>query len=124
VLSNGAAVADVNMDFNRKTFEKLLLKHGKSNQEIAKEINDFVLVLMYSSTLFGSYDWVAFCWLFGKMINLPKHLPRYCRDLKQILDDKAEALAMRKLTKVEITRYGPMKMLSRLKSHRDYPKNK
>jgi hypothetical protein len=30
VLSNGAAVADVNMDFNRKTFEKLLLKHGKS----------------------------------------------------------------------------------------------
>jgi hypothetical protein len=29
------------------------------------------------------------------MINLPKHLPRYCRDLKQILDDKAEALAMR-----------------------------
>jgi hypothetical protein len=96
VLSNGAAVADVNMDFNRKTFEKLLLKHGKSNQEIAKEINDFVLVLMYSSTLFGSYDWVAFCWLFGKMINLPKHLPRYCRDLKQILDDKAEALAMRK----------------------------
>jgi hypothetical protein len=46
VLSNGAAVADVNMDFNRKTFEKLLLKHGKSNQEIAKEINDFVLVLI------------------------------------------------------------------------------
>jgi hypothetical protein len=31
----------------------------------------------------------------GWMINLPKHLPRYCRDLKQILDDKAEALAMR-----------------------------
>jgi hypothetical protein len=36
-------------------------------------------------------DWVA-CWLFGKMINFTKkHLPRYCRDLKQILDDKAEA---------------------------------
>jgi hypothetical protein len=30
MLSSGAAVADVNMDFNRKTFEKLLLKHGKS----------------------------------------------------------------------------------------------
>jgi hypothetical protein len=41
------------------------------------------------------------------MINLPKHLPRYCRDLKQILDDKAEALAMR--IALEITRYGPMK---------------
>jgi hypothetical protein len=36
-----------------------------------------------------------------------KHLPRYCRDLKQILDDKAEALAMR--IAYEITRYGPMK---------------
>jgi hypothetical protein len=57
------------------------------------------------------------------MINLPKHLPRYCRDLKQILDDKAEALAMR-IAYEKITRYGPMKMLSRLKSHRDYQKNK
>jgi hypothetical protein len=59
VLSNGAAVADVNMDFNRKTFEKLLLKHGKSNQEIAKEINDFVLVLMYSSTLTLKLWWLS-----------------------------------------------------------------
>jgi hypothetical protein len=90
VLSNGAAVADVNMDFNR--LSKITAQARKSNQEIAKEINDFCSgpnVQFYS--YFGSYDWVAFCWLFGKMINLPKHLPRYCRDLKQILDDKAEA---------------------------------
>jgi hypothetical protein len=39
VLSNGAAVADVNMDFNRKTFENYCSR--KINQEIAKEINDF-----------------------------------------------------------------------------------
>jgi hypothetical protein len=58
------------------------------------------------------------------MINLPKHLPRYCRDLKQILDDKAEALAMRIAYEMEITRYGPMKMLSRLKSHRITQKKK
>jgi hypothetical protein len=32
-----------------------------------------------------------------------KHLPRYCRDLKQILDDKAEALAMRIAYESEIT---------------------
>jgi hypothetical protein len=45
-------VADVNMDFNRKTFEENYCSSTeKSNQEIAKEINDFVLVLMYSSTL-------------------------------------------------------------------------
>jgi hypothetical protein len=95
VLSNGAAVADVNMDFNRKTFEKLLLKHGKSNQEIAKEINDFCSgpnVQFYS--YFGSYDWVVSVG-YLEDDQFTKHLPRYCRDLKQILDDKAEALAMR-----------------------------
>jgi hypothetical protein len=48
------------------------------------------------------------------MINLPKHLPRYCRDLKQILDDKAEALAMR-IAYESGNRYGPMKMLADLK---------
>jgi hypothetical protein len=43
------------------------------------------------------------------MINLPKHLPRYCRDLKQILDDKAEALAMRIAYESGNHTYGPMK---------------
>lgn len=32
------------------------------------------------------YDWVAFCWIFGKMIDLPESFPRYCRDLKQVGD--------------------------------------
>jgi hypothetical protein len=48
---------------------------------------------MYSSTLTGSYDW----WLsvgYWKDDQFTKTLARYCRDLKQILDDKAEALAM------------------------------
>jgi hypothetical protein len=31
---------------------------------------------------FASYDWVAFAQLFGKMINLPKHFPKFVRDLK------------------------------------------
>lgn len=35
---------------------------------------------------YSDYDWVAFCWLFGKMIDLPKHFPMYCIDLKQMLD--------------------------------------
>jgi hypothetical protein len=58
VLSNGAAVADVNMDFNR--LSKITAQARKSNQEIAKEINDFCSgpnVQFYS--YFGSYDWVA-----------------------------------------------------------------
>lgn len=36
---------------------------------------------------YADYDWVAFCWLFGAMIDLPKGWPMYCRDLKQVADD-------------------------------------
>ena len=31
---------------------------------------------------FASYDWVIFCQLWGEMINLPKHFPKFVRDLK------------------------------------------
>jgi hypothetical protein len=43
---------------------------------------------------YSSYDWVAFCWLFGKMLDLPKTW-RDIADLKQQLDNKAEQLANR-----------------------------
>jgi hypothetical protein len=36
---------------------------------------------------FADYDWVIFCWIFGRMIDLPKGYPYYCRDLKQMMDD-------------------------------------
>ncbi len=39
---------------------------------------------------YADYDWVVFCWLFGKMIDLPEGFPMYCRDLKQVLDEKAK----------------------------------
>jgi hypothetical protein len=32
---------------------------------------------------FADYDWVVFCQLFGKMIDLPDGFPMYCNDLKQ-----------------------------------------
>lgn len=37
---------------------------------------------------YADYDWVAFCQLFGSMINLPNGWPMYCRDLKQVVDEK------------------------------------
>lgn len=37
---------------------------------------------------YADYDWVVFCSLFGRMINLPKGFPMYCKDLKQIMDEK------------------------------------
>jgi hypothetical protein len=36
---------------------------------------------------FADYDWVCLCQLFGKMIDLPKGMPMYCRDLKQLVDE-------------------------------------
>ncbi len=35
------------------------------------------------------YDWVVFCWLFGRMIDLPQNFPMFCFDLKQMLEEKA-----------------------------------
>lgn len=36
---------------------------------------------------YADYDWVAFCQLFGSMVELPKGFPMYCRDIKQWADD-------------------------------------
>lgn len=35
---------------------------------------------------YADYDWVVMCQLFGRMIDLPKGWPQYCRDFKQWLD--------------------------------------
>jgi 3'-5' exoribonuclease-like protein len=32
---------------------------------------------------FPAYDWVAFCWLFGDMNELPFRFPQLCLDIKQ-----------------------------------------
>lgn len=32
---------------------------------------------------YADYDWVAFCWLFGTMLELPEGWPMFCMDLKQ-----------------------------------------
>lgn len=33
---------------------------------------------------YASYDWVAFCWLFGAMVNLPEDFPILPMDLQQL----------------------------------------
>ena len=95
--------------FDYKSFKKLINKYGKTNKQIAEEIIKFVTPIQnmnkiipehmqfaeqfkinYSEPQFygyyADYDWVAFCWLFGKMIDLPKGFPMYCIDLKQTID--------------------------------------
>lgn len=75
----------------------------KSNSEIRQEMFDFItyghhkdhkgdLVDSYGKPLefygyYADYDWVLFCSLFGRMIDLPNGWPMYCRDLKQMMDE-------------------------------------
>lgn len=36
---------------------------------------------------YADYDWVVFCQIFGKMMDLPAGFPMYCRDIKQLCDE-------------------------------------
>ena len=98
-------------DFNYKNMKYLLKVYGKSIKEIANNVLDFSAGGYFLDTnlpyieklkypLYGkfkpefyayyaSYDWVVFCWIFGKMIDLPKGFPMYCTDLKPMLDEVA-----------------------------------
>jgi len=98
-----------------------------SNKQIAQEISSFIA---YGETMtseiefyayYADYDWVLFCSLFGRMTDLPKGFPMYCKDLKQILDEKAEEKIMEVENKIDgKTRFELS--LEKIKSHYAYPK--
>ena len=88
--------SDQGGDSPRMKSESLLYK---SNHTIANEIRLFFGC--YEDSLFwrappgieiygyySDYDWVLLCSLFGRMIDLPKGFPMYCRDLKQRIDEE------------------------------------
>lgn len=39
---------------------------------------------------YADYDWVVLCQLFGTMMDLPRHFPMFCLDLKQLSLDKGD----------------------------------
>ena len=98
--------------FNYKHLKSLINKYGKTNKQIADEVITFVTgsdkinegygdywsnPCFHDISLYGyysAYDHVTLCWLFGKMIDLPKGFPMYTRDLKQMLDEKVEVLKL------------------------------
>jgi len=102
---------DYDSFFTFKSFKSLIEKHGKSNSQIANEIIEFFYGKLDNKdglsavemsrkfdvdegpTLYGyysAYDHVVFCWLFGRMIDLPNGFPMYTRDLNQIWDEFEE----------------------------------
>lgn len=87
--------------FSRNHLKELIVKYGKTNEQIAVEIKHFCRPLIDKVNYvngkskitkwdkpefygyYSDYDWVVFCQLFGKMIDLPTGFPMYCVDLKQ-----------------------------------------
>lgn len=115
IVIDGESLFDSSFSLNGLT--KLIAKYGKSRKQIAEEVIKFIHkdiikewddklsfwdeIIEYAynngeSTVhefygyYADYDWVVFCWLFGRMIDLPKGFPMYCRDLKQELDPLGE----------------------------------
>lgn len=99
------------------TLKYVVKKYGKPNKQIAQEIKAFVNHGVGKPEFYGyyaDYDWVVFCSLFGRMIDLPEGFPMYCRDLKQMLDDRVAEFA------IDLPRDMVLKMI---KARPDYPKN-
>lgn len=70
----------------------------RSRPQIRSAVNQFIgsgVPEFWGS--YCDYDWVVFCQLFGRMIDLPSHWPKYCRDLKQWSDDLGDPPRMKQL---------------------------
>jgi hypothetical protein len=62
-------------------------EYRKTRSKIADEVKEFINCEKPEIwAYYADYDWVAFCQLFGTMMDLPKGYPMYCRDIKQLCD--------------------------------------
>lgn len=69
---------------NKEIRNGILTFFGCKRDQLFYRAPDGVEVYGY----YSDYDWVLFCSLFGRMIDLPKGFPMYCKDLKQMMDEK------------------------------------
>ena len=128
-----------------KEFKNLINHFGKTKQQISKEIIEFTSEyrekkldiipvvgvnpkqIHIDSTPIEFYaynadNWVVFCWLFGRMADLPTEFPMYCTDLKQELNKKDWFWLNRPLGCVSGLRHiGSGKLAGSLKHHVNYP---
>lgn len=129
---------DIDIHFTFYNFKKLIKKYGKSNKQIAQEVIEFVYGFAVTGypeentnkiipkdikfyAYYGAYDHVALCWLFGKMMNLPKGFPMYSVDLKQMLDEKILQDNL-EINGVKIPNYNLDKKIQTIKNITNYPK--
>lgn len=58
----------------------------KTSNQIKADIVEFVDDKPEFWGWYSSFDWVVFCWLFGRLVDLPPHFPKHCRDIRQLSD--------------------------------------
>jgi len=66
---------------------KMSFDGAKPRHQIREEVEKFLRADGTKPEIWGyyaDYDWVVLCQLFGRMIDLPKGFPMYCRDVKQL----------------------------------------
>ena len=79
--------------FSYSVIKGIFKRFGKTKIELTNEISQFVNNYNCSTKniefygYYSDYDWVVFCQLFGRMLDLPKGFPMYCKDLKQTYDE-------------------------------------
>lgn len=61
------------------------VNYSKSREQIKNDILEFCNGVTEFWGYYSDYDWVVFCQLFGKMIDLPDGWPMFCLDVKQIM---------------------------------------
>ncbi len=100
VADDGRELYLENADFNWSTASDWLKQNVQPHMRGPKvafkafgpTVLDFVQVPAGKMTkpefwaYYADYDWVVFCQMFGRMIDLPKNFPMYCCDLKQWAD--------------------------------------
>ena len=73
-------------DWLRDNVQPHLTGPEKGRPVIARELIEFMGEKPEIWAYYADYDWVVLCQLFGRMIDLPKGWPMYCRDVKQLCD--------------------------------------
>lgn len=61
--------------------------------DIARSVREFAGDAPEFWAYYADYDWVVLCQLYGRMVDLPKGWPMYCRDIKQVADERGVDLS-------------------------------
>lgn len=111
-------------EFCYRTMKFLLKEFGDDQWYLALKVKNFINDAVFAKKdvdfygYYADYDWVVFCWLFGTMMKLPEGFPWYCRDLKQIMAEKASSYKGWWMKNAKT----PKERLEMLQNHPKYPK--